>query len=115
MGRKKSSGNGRDRVVYSEFGQHDEPVVERVDVSPAEQNIKVQATRKGRGGKTVTIASGFQHAPATLKALLKVVKSQCGTGGTVRDATLEIQGDAATKVADVLRSRGYPVKVSGRG
>ncbi|MGD1903031.1 MAG: translation initiation factor [Geitlerinemataceae cyanobacterium] len=115
MGRKKSRGKGGDRVVYSEFGQHDEPEAEVVDLPPTEQKITVQATRKGRGGKTVTIASGFQHAPATLKALLKAVKGKCGTGGTVKDATLEIQGDAAAKVAEVLKNQGYTVKISGKG
>lgn len=115
MGKRKSTGKG-DRLVYSEFGtpdQHDESDTIYEDRPLAEQKITVQASRKGRGGKTVTIITGFQHAPATLKALLKTLKAQCGTGGTAKEETIEIQGDMTRKVAEVLGTLGYTVKMSG--
>jgi translation initiation factor 1 len=113
MGKRKATGKG-DRLVYSEFGTPDQPDEAAIeDRPPAEQKIIVQASRKGRGGKTVTIAEGFQHAPATLKALLKQLKAQCGAGGAVKDMTIEIQGDMTRKVADVLTALGYKVKISG--
>ncbi len=113
MGKRKSTGKS-DRLVYSEFGTPDRPEDEAIeDYPPADQKITVQASRKGRGGKTVTIAEGFQHTPATLKALLKTLKAQCGAGGAVKDMTIEIQGDMTRKVADVLAASGYKVKISG--
>jgi translation initiation factor 1 len=113
MGKRKETGKG-DRLVYSEFGTSDCPEEAAIeDRRPADQKITVQASRKGRGGKTVTVAEGFQHAPATLKALLKTLKAQCGAGGAVKDLTIEIQGDMTRKVADVLVASGYKVKISG--
>jgi translation initiation factor 1 len=73
----------------------------------------VQVSRKGRGGKTVTLISGFQHRPDTLATLGKKLKAQCGTGGTVKDNTLEIQGDHADKLLTLLQQQGYTVKRSG--
>ncbi|MBF2034618.1 MAG: translation initiation factor [Leptolyngbyaceae cyanobacterium T60_A2020_046] len=112
----KSSGTSpqSDRVVYSEFGMPN-PALQRgvADLPPAQQTLIVQVSRKGRGGKTVTIVSGFQHRPDTLKTLAKKLKAQCGTGGTVKDDTLEIQGDHAQTLLDALKKQGYTVKRSG--
>ncbi|MEO8890099.1 MAG: translation initiation factor, partial [Coleofasciculaceae cyanobacterium] len=77
-----SSGN---RVVYSEFGPGSKPAaVERAvqELPPNQQNLRVQASRKGRKGKTVTIITGFQTTPETLTKLLKQLKNQCGSGGS---------------------------------
>lgn len=105
-----------DRLVYSEFGSANyTPATERAvpDLPPQQQNVRVQVSRKGRGGKTVTVISGFQSKPETLAALLKELKAQCGTGGTVKDDTLEIQGDHAQKLLDLLIKKGYKAKISG--
>jgi translation initiation factor 1 len=75
--------------------------------------LKVQASRKGRKGKTVTVISGFQTQQETLTKLLKQLKNQCGTGGTVKDDTLEIQGDHTQKLVEVLIQLGYKAKISG--
>jgi translation initiation factor 1 len=75
--------------------------------------LRVQASRKGRKGKTVTVISGFQAKPETLTKLLKQLKNQCGTGGTVKDDTLEIQGDHAQKLVELLTQLGYKAKISG--
>jgi translation initiation factor 1 len=119
MGKGKSrkgqgtSGN-RDRVVYSEFGTQS-PALERgvPDLPPQQQTLKVQVSRKGRGGNTVTVISGFQHRPETLATLTKKLKAQCGTGGTVKDGTVEIQGDHAQKLVTLLQQQGYTAKRSG--
>lgn len=108
-----SSGN---RVVYSEFGSssHAE-AIERpgVDLPPNQQQLRVQASRKGRKGKTVTVISGFQATPATLTDLLKQLKTQCGAGGTIEDNEILIQGDHAQKLVQLLTQMGYKAKVSG--
>ncbi|MEL7035585.1 MAG: translation initiation factor [Cyanobacteria bacterium J06592_8] len=109
--------SSKNRVVYSEFGQAtDSAALERAkpDLPPAQQNLKVQASRKGRKGKTVTVISGFQTSDETLQKLVKQLKTQCGSGGTVKDDTIEIQGDHAQKLIEILTKLGYKAKISGR-
>lgn len=103
-----------DRIVYSEFGSSEE-VFERAvpDLPPNQQNLRVQVSRKGRGGKTVTVISGFESKPETLTDLAKKLKAQCGTGGAVKESTIEIQGDHAQKLLQVLTGLGYKAKISG--
>ena len=103
-------------IVYQEFGNTSNPeALERKapDLPPQQQNIRVQSTRSGRKGKTVTVLTGFQHSPDTLNKLLKQLKSQCGSGGTLKDSTLEIQGDHRQKLVKLLGDLGYKVKISG--
>ncbi|KAM3115424.1 translation initiation factor [Phormidesmis sp. 146-33] len=112
----KSGTSPGDRIVYSEFGNanHSDALERGVpDLPPNQQNIRVQVSRKGRGGKTVTVISGFQSKAETLTDLLKKLKAQCGTGGTVREETLEIQGDHAQKLLQILVQLGYKAKISG--
>ena len=110
---KRKSGSKGDGAVYREFGKAN-PLARAVpDLPPGQQNLKVQASRKGRKGKTVTVISGFQHSSDSLGNLAKQLKAQCGTGGTVKDDTIEIQGDHAQKLVDLLASKGYQVKRSG--
>lgn len=80
------------------------------DVEPARQTIRVAVDRKRRAGKTVTVAGGFQHTPEALAALAQTLKKKCGSGGTAKDAEIEIQGDHVAKVAGELQKMGYKVK-----
>lgn len=107
--------SAQERVVYREFGVDNSAAVERAvpDLTPAQQNLRVQASRAGRKGKTVTVITGFQAKPETLAALLKQLKTQCGTGGTVKDLEIEIQGDHKQKLVQILSGMGYKVKISG--
>jgi translation initiation factor 1 len=110
---QNSSGN---RVVYSEFGPSaNSEATERpiAELPPNQQNLRVQASRKGRKGKTVTIISGFQAKPETLADLLKKLKTQCGAGGTIEENEILIQGDHAQKLVQLLTQMGYKAKVSG--
>lgn len=107
-------------MVYSEFGNqhsgnHNADAFERPvqELPPNQQNIRVQATRKGKGGKTVTVITGFQAKPETLAELLKKLKTQCGTGGTLKDNEIEIQGDHTQKLVELLTQMGYKAKKSG--
>jgi translation initiation factor 1 len=119
MGSKRKSegqGNGSNRVVYSEFGQSaNAEAMERpiAELPPNQQNLRVQASRKGRKGKTVTVISGFQAKPETLADLLKKLKTQCGAGGTIEENEILIQGDHAQKLVQLLTQMGYKAKVSG--
>ncbi|HEY9820027.1 MAG TPA: translation initiation factor [Candidatus Sericytochromatia bacterium] len=114
--KSKNQSSNSNRVVYSEFGPGSKPAaVERAvqELPPNQQNLRVQASRKGRKGKTVTVISGFQTKTETLTELLKQLKNQCGTGGTVKDDTLEIQGDHTQKLVEMLIQLGYKAKISG--
>ncbi|NET01341.1 MAG: translation initiation factor [Sphaerospermopsis sp. SIO1G2] len=110
-----SSSKSNKRVVYQEFGKDNSAAVERPvqELPPNQQNVRVQATRAGRKGKTVTVITGFQSKPETLTALLKQLKSQCGSGGTLKDNEIEIQGDHKQKILDILIKLGYKAKISG--
>jgi translation initiation factor 1 len=116
-----SSGNSQSdkRFVYQEFGNGSSPALQRAterptqELPPQQQNLKVQASRKGRKGKTVTVISGFQTKPETLADLVKQLKTQCGTGGTVKDNDIEIQGDHKQKIMEILTKLGYKAKISG--
>jgi translation initiation factor 1 len=68
---------------------------------------------KGRRGKTVTVIHGFQPGQTDLKALAKQLKQQCGTGGSVKDGMLIIQGDHREKLLKLLEEQGYEVKLAG--
>lgn len=113
---RKSKQDPKNAIAYQEFGNVDnsQAMVRGVaDLPPNQQDLRIQATRSGRKGKTVTIITGFQHKPETLNQLLKKLKSQCGSGGTVKDNTLEIQGDHKQKLLETLTKIGYKAKISG--
>jgi translation initiation factor 1 len=80
------------------------------DVDAGKQSIRVAIDRKRRAGKSVTLASGFQHAPATLNELATALKKKCGSGGTAKDGEIEIQGEHVDRVAEELEKRGYRVR-----
>ncbi len=83
------------------------------DAAPAGQNIRVTLDRKRRGGKTVTVASGFELSPESLEKLAGQLKKRCGAGGTAKGAEIEIQGDHAEAVITELTKLGYRVKRAG--
>ena len=110
----QSANPATDRVVYSEFGTNIAATERAVpDLPPAQQDLRVQISRKGRKGKSVTVVTGFAHKLETIEALAKKLKSQCGSGGTVKDNTIEIQGEHAAKVVSLLIDKGYKAKISG--
>jgi translation initiation factor 1 len=84
-----------------------------VSLPPNGQTVAIHFEKKGRGGKTVTILRGLQLTEADLKTLGKDLKQACGTGGTVKDGTIEIQGDHREKLAARLKILGYRTKFVG--
>ncbi len=75
--------------------------------------VRVSCQRKGRGGKTVTLVRGVPLAADALAALGKQLRAACGSGGTVKDGDIEIQGDHVDTVLSRLAALGYTVKRSG--
>ena len=77
------------------------------DSAPTAQTIKVTLDRKRRGGKTMTVAAGFELSPESLQKLAALLKKRCGAGGTAKDGEIEIQGDHAEAVMGELTKLGY--------
>src|SRR5262245_50839598 len=78
--------------------------------SPSRIVAKVRMEKKGRGGKTVTVVYGLPENAEFLKELSQELKRACGTGGTVVEGGVELQGDLRSRVRDVLIKRAYVVK-----
>ena len=75
--------------------------------------VRVRRESKGRGGKTVTVVTGVPLEDEKLKALAGDLKRRCGTGGTVKDGIIEIQGDHRESLVEQLSGQGYTVKLAG--
>ncbi len=76
--------------------------------------VDIRREKTGRGGKTVTLISGFQGIGSVEKMeLCRRIKERCGTGGTVKDGHLEIQGDFREVCREVLAEAGFQVVFSG--
>ncbi|MDP4662972.1 MAG: translation initiation factor [Salibacteraceae bacterium] len=110
-----SSKNNRGGVVYStnpNFNpEHEEESQETL--VPNEQQLKLHRETKGRGGKAVVIVRGFIGNEDDLIELGKKLKGHCGTGGSVKDGEIIIQGDQREKVSQFLISKGFKVKNIG--
>jgi translation initiation factor 1 len=85
----------------------------QASVRPMQQKVTVRLERKGRGGKSVTVIDGLQMRQKEREALLKQLKTKLGTGGTVKDTSLEIQGDHRDALMAELGKMGYTAKPSG--
>lgn len=94
------------------FREEETPVETLV---PAKQKLKVFLDTRNRSGKAVTLIDGFTGSATELDSLGKKLKSFCGTGGSVKDAQIIVQGDQREKVLKWLLTNGYTqTKISGR-
>jgi translation initiation factor 1 len=80
------------------------------DPVPARVVAKLRTEKKGRGGKTVTVVYGLPENDEFLKKLCQDLKRTCGTGGTVVEGGVELQGDLRERVRAALGAQGYVVK-----
>jgi translation initiation factor 1 len=75
--------------------------------------VRISRETKGRGGKAVTVVRGLAMDSASLQTMAKQLKAACGSGGTVKDGVVEVQGDHCDKILDLLAGRGLKVKRAG--
>lgn len=80
---------------------------------PQQQTVYLHRETKGRGGKGVTLVKNLVLSEEDMNALARKIKQAYGTGGTVKDGVIEIQGENREKIANVLLKLGYIVKLAG--
>jgi translation initiation factor 1 len=120
----KGSGQGeeRRRIVFSTDPEPVTPApAEQLPANPAapvrsrqlNKPVLVMLDRKGRGGKSVSVIKQVMSPPAGKDALLKLLKTKLGTGGTIKDGDIEIQGDHRDTIVAILKELGYQAKRAG--
>ena len=112
MAKKPKENDCKDRlnVVYStnpDFKYELDDEEEQTTLQPSQQRLRVQLDRKNRGGKVVTLVTGFIGTEDDLKELGKFLKSKCGVGGSAKDGEIIVQGDFKQKVLELLKKEGY--------
>lgn len=108
MAQKKINSLGG--LVYStdpNFKLEEESNEEQETILPAQQKIRIRLDKKHRGGKAVTLIEGFTGKEADKEELGKKLKTFCGTGGSVKDDEIIVQGDNRDKVLQWLIKSGY--------
>lgn len=103
-------------VVYStnpEFEYQFNESAEPETLAPKQQDLRIQLDKKQRGGKAVTLITGFVGTEADLEILGKKLKQKCGTGGSAKNGEILVQGDFRDKIIEILKNEGYKVKKSG--
>lgn len=102
-------------VTYStnpDFAYQTNEEEEEPPTLPAnQQRLRVQLDKRNRGGKVVTLITGFQGTADDLTVLGKVLRVRCGVGGAAKEGEIILQGDLRQRVADILDSEGYGVRV----
>lgn len=114
MARKpKTDWKDRLGVVYStsdEFTYDYDAEGEAETLTPTDQKLVVSLDKKQRGGKQVTLVTGFVGTESDLKALGKMLKTKCGVGGSAKQGEIIIQGDFRERVKELLLQEGYRVR-----
>lgn len=113
---KKKALNDFSGIMYStdpSFSYVEEHIAPVEAVPNNQQDLRVMLDRKNRGGKAVTLVTGFIGTDEELDKLGKMLKTKCGVGGSAKDAEILIQGDFRDKVLALLQKEGYKAKKSG--
>ena len=106
----------RTTVWSSEQGDMRQKARKKINVislPPDQQTAYLHRESKGRGGKTVSLVKNLVLSEKAMKDLAKSLKRACGTGGTIKNNIIEIQGEHREKMAGVLRKQGYKVVIAG--
>lgn len=113
---KKNDWKKRAGIVYSTASDFEfayKTGEEAATLPPPKQQLRVLLDKSGRAGKQVTLITGFMGTADDLNALGKSLKNKCGTGGSVKDGEILIQGDFRDRVIQFLMKDGYNVKRVG--
>lgn len=97
----------------AQCGCQKQPARETPRPFPADGIVRIRRETQGRKGKTVNVIQGLSQTGAGLDDLARILKQRCGTGGTVKDGTIVIQGDHRQRLQEELVKLGYTVKLAG--
>jgi translation initiation factor 1 len=103
-------------IMYSTDPAFTYPAVDEVPaekIPSNQQDLRVTLDRKNRGGKAVTLVTGYIGTEDELELLTKMLKTKCGVGGAAKEGEIIIQGDFRDKVILLLQKEGFKVKKSG--
>ena len=84
-----------------------------ISLPSQQQTVYLHRDSKGRRGSSMTLIKNLSLSPDDLKELAKRLKQACGSGGTIKEGVIEIQGEHREKIADELKKMGYKVKIAG--
>ena len=84
-----------------------------ISLPPHQQMIYLHRDSKGRGGGIVTLVKNLALSHEDMKELARKLKQVCGSGGTIKENIIEIQGEHREKIAEELKKMGYKVKIAG--
>jgi translation initiation factor 1 len=113
---KKKSLSDLGGIMYStdpSFNYESEQEAPEETVANNQQDLRVMLDRKNRGGKAVTLITGYRGDATGLETLSKMLKTKCGVGGAAKDGEIIIQGDFRDKIVLILQKEGFKVKKSG--
>jgi translation initiation factor 1 len=112
---KKNSLSDLGGIMYSTdptFSYASEEETSEV-ISNNQQDLRVMLDRKNRGGKAVTLVTGYRGSNQELEILAKMLKTKCGVGGSAKEGEIIVQGDFRDKIVLILQKEGFKVKKSG--
>ena len=110
MSKKKHHQSGSSGIVYSTdpgFVLPDDSLTETETIEPALQSLKIRLDTRNRAGKAVSLVTGFIGKQDDLEELGKKIKAYCGTGGSVKDGEIIVQGDHRDKILQYCLKLGY--------
>ena len=106
-----------DALVYSteqgDLRKRQPSAPQGLALPPAQQTAFIHRASNGRGGKVVTLIKNLHLSPDDYKTLAKHLKQTCGSGGTIKDGVIEIQGDHRDTIVVALQQLGYKTKLAG--
>ncbi len=82
-------------------------------LTPQQQDLRIWLEKNHRGGKTASVIKNYKGSAEEMEKLCRELKTKCGTGGSVKDGEIIIQGDQRTKIAELLTKAGYKFKLAG--
>lgn len=113
---KKQKLNSFDGLVYStnpNFVPQLDEEEQMESLEPGKQLLRIQLDKKQRAGKEVTLITGFVGSESDLGDLGKTLRNKCGSGGSVKDGEIIVQGDHRKKISEFLQNQGYKIKLIG--
>lgn len=113
---KKKVLNDFGGIMYStdpSFEFEDDTLSSDEKIANNQQDLRIMLDRKNRGGKAVTLITGYRGNDDDLQTLAKMLKTKCGVGGAAKDGEIIIQGDFRDKALLILQKEGFKIKKSG--